>query len=96
MRHHVVLQVTLVAKLVATDRTAKFLLPVVPVCQMATQVTFLPQTFVADGTVELEETAVDGCLVKTKVVLGAQHFPANVACKLSTGRQRRRRLTLRR
>jgi len=91
VRHDVVLQVTFVAELVATDRAAKFLLPVVPVGEMSTQVALLPETFVADRAVELEETAVDGCLVETQVVLRAQHLSANVTRKLSTlGRQCRR------
>ena len=97
MRHDVVLQVALVAKLVATNRAAKFLLPVMPVGQMAAQVTLLSQAFVADRAVELKETAVNGCLVKAKVVLRTQHFATDVARKLPTlGRQRRRRLTLHR
>jgi len=58
-----VFQVALVAELVAADRAAKFLLPVVPVGQMAAQVALLSQAFVADRAVELKETAVDGCLV---------------------------------
>jgi len=98
MRHNVVLQVSFVAKLVAADRAAELLLPVVSVGQMAAQVALLAQTFVADRAVELEQAAVDGGLVKAKVVLRAQHLAANVTRKLPTlgRRQRGRRLTLRR
>ena len=96
--HDVVLQVTLVAELVAADRAAKLLLPVMSVGQMPAQVTLLAQTFVADRAVELEQTAVDRGLVKAKVVLGAQHLAANVTRKLPTlgRRQSGRRLRLRR
>jgi len=96
MRHDMVLQVTLVAELVATDRAAELLLPVVSVGQMATQVALLAQTFVADWAVELEQAAVDGGLVKAKVVLRTQHLATNVTRKLPTlgRRQRGGRLTL--
>ena len=83
-----VLQVTFVAELVAADRTAKLLFPVVPVGQVAAQVALLPQALVADRAVELEETAVYRSLVQAQVVLRAQHFAAYVARKLPTlGRQ---------
>jgi len=90
-----VLQVTLVSELMATDRTAKFLLPVVPVGQMTTKVALLSETFVANRAVELEEAAMDGGLMKAQIVLRAQHLPADVARKLPTlGHQRCCRLTL--
>jgi len=64
-----VLEVAFVAELVAADRTAKLLLPVVPVGQVAAEVALLPQSLVADGAVELEQAAVDGRLVEAQVML---------------------------
>jgi len=79
-----VLQIAFVSELVAADRAAKFFLPVMSVGQVAAEVTFLAQALVADWAVELEQTAVYGCLVQTQVVLGAQHFATDVASKLPT------------
>ena len=95
MRHHVVLQVALVAKLVATDRTSELLLPVVPVREVSAEVALLAQAFVADWAVELEEASVDGRLVQSQIVLRAQQFTTDLTCKLSTsGRHRCCRLTI--
>jgi len=69
MRHNVVLQVALVAELVAANRTSEFLLPVVPVGEVAAEVALLTQALVADRAVKLEEAAVNGRFVESQVVL---------------------------
>jgi len=63
------LQVALVAELVAADGTSELFLPVVSVSKVSTQVALLAQAFVADRAVELEQAAMDRCLVKPQVVL---------------------------
>jgi len=64
-----VLQVAFVAKLMSANRAPEFLLPVVPVGEMPTEVALLAEALVADRAVELEEAAVNRCLVKSKIVL---------------------------
>jgi hypothetical protein len=81
VRHEMLFKVALVSKLMSTQPTSELLCAVMPVSKVASKVSLLAQTFTTDRTAVLEETLVNGGVVKAQIVERAQGLATRSTAK---------------